>query len=141
MEKRGEKIIDDIKKKELITKRILEEKKIIASQIQEENEERQFEFECKYKQIQIDKENKIKELREELDDKKKKVNEFLKEKELISKEARYISDQMTFQGRKYNEQFDNIFSKKGMDKYAYMKLKGMIAGDPKFKEICQFYES
>ena len=141
LEKRGEKILDDIKKKELITRRLLEEKKIIASEMQEENEERQMAFECKYQQIQIDKENKINEMREELDDKRNKVNEFLKQKELIAKEARYISDQMTFQKRKYYEQFDNLFSKKGLDKYAYMNVKDLIAGDPKYKEICQFYES
>ena len=140
MEKRGEKIIEDIKKKEIITRRIFEEKKIIANQIQEENEERKQYFDCKHKQIEIDKQNKINEMREELDDKRRKVNEFLKEKELIAKEARYISDQMTFQKRKYFEQFDNMFSRRGLDKYAYMNVKEMIAGDPKYKEICQFYE-
>ena len=98
-------------------------------------------FEWKYQQIQIDKENKINEMREELDDKKKKVNDFLKQKELIAKEMRYISDQMTFQKRKYYEQFDNLFSKKGLDEYAYSNIKGFIAGDPKYKEICQYYES
>ena len=140
LEKRGEKIIENIKKKELTTRRILEEKKIIANLIQEENEEKQKIFDCNHQQIENDKQNKIKEMREELDDKKRKVDEFLKQKELIAKEARYISDQMTFQKRKYFEQFDNMFSKKGLDKYAYMNVKDMIAGDPRFKEICQFYE-
>ena len=79
-------------------------------------------------------------MREELDDKKRRVNEFLKEKESIAKEARYISDQMTFQKRKYIEQFDNIFYKRGLDEYAYNNVKGMIAGDPRYKEICQYYE-
>ena len=140
LEERGEKIINDIKKKELITKRIFEEKKIIASQLQEENEERQMAFLCNHQKVENDKQNKLEELREELDDKKKRVNDFLLQKELIAKEARYISDQMTYQRQMYSEQLDNLFSKKGLDEYAYMNIKEMIAGDPNFKEICQYYE-
>ena len=40
----------------------------------------------------------------------------------------------------YSDQLDNLFSKKGLDEYAYMNIKEMIAGDPNFKEICQYYE-
>jgi hypothetical protein len=140
LEQRGEQIINDIKKKEIITKRIMEEKKIIASQLQEENEGRKIAFEYNHQKIENDKQNKLEELREELDDKKKRVNDFLLQKELIAKEARYISDQMTYQKQIYREQFDNMFSKKGLDEYAYMNIKEMIGGDPNFKEICQYYE-
>ena len=97
-------------------------------------------FECNHQKLEIDRENKLNELREELDDKKRKVNDFLLQKQLIAKEARYISDQMTYQRQMYYDQFDDMFSKKGLDKYAFMKVKGMIEGDPKFKDICQFYE-
>ena len=140
LKKRGEKIIDDLKKKDLITKRVFDEKKIIADLIREENEEKQMAFEWKHQQIEIEKENKINKMREELDDKKKRINDFLYEKELIAKEARYISDQMTFEKRRYFAQFDKMFYKRGLDHYAYMNVKDMIAGDPKYKEICQFYE-
>jgi hypothetical protein len=141
LEKRGEKIIEDMKKKELITKRIFAEKQIIADKIKEENDERYMVVGCKYQQLEMDRKNKLDEKREELDDKRRAVNEFLREKQLIAQEARYISDQITYQRQKCGEQFDNMFSRRGLDEYAYMKVKGFISGDPRYKEICKFYEN
>ena len=140
LEKRGEKIIDDIKKKELKTKRILEEKVLMAKEIKEENDEKYKAVESNYQLIENDRKNRLEEMREELDDKKMRVNEFLKQKKLLAQEARFISDQITYQKQLYKEQFDKMFSKKGLDENNYNNVKGMIAGDPRFKEICQYYE-
>ena len=59
IEKRGEKILDDIRKKEKITKRIFEEKKIIAEQIKEENDEKRKAYDCKYQILEMDKKIKL----------------------------------------------------------------------------------
>ena len=141
LEKRGEKIIDNIKRREKITKRIFEEKKIIAEQIKEENDEKKKAFEYKHQMLEIDKKIKLEEKREELDEKKRKLNDFIKQKKLIAEEMRYLSDQYNLKNKIIHEQFDDLFSKKGLDEYTYMNIKGMISGDPKFRDICDYYEN
>ena len=141
MEKRNEQILEKLKKKEKITKRIFEEKKIIAEQIKEENEQKKKEFECKHQMLEIGKKMKLEEKREELDEKKKKFNDFILQKKLIAEEMRYLSDQYSLKKRMLHEQFDEMFSRKGLDEYTYMDIKGMISGDPKFKEMQEYYEN
>ena len=123
-----------------MSKRLSEEKKIIQSQLKEENDEKWSLFYYNQKLREINKENENNLKREELDEKKKKINDFLYQKKLISDEARYISEQMALEKQKYSDMFDGMFSKKGLDKYAYMNIKDMISDDPRFKQICQYYE-
>ena len=141
MEKRNEKILENIKKKKKIKKRIFEEKKIIAEQIKEENEEKKRAFDYKYQILEIDKKLKLEEKREEINEKNKKLDDFIKQKKLIAEEIRYLSDQYSLKSKLYHEQFDELFSKRGLDEYTYMNIKGIISGDPKFKELCQYYET
>ena len=97
------------------------------------------EFEYRYKIKEIDNELKLNEKRKELDEKKKKVEEFISQKKKIQDEMRYLSDQYTIKKNAYHDLFNGMFSKKGLDEYAYMDIKGMISGDPKFDEIYQYY--
>ena len=141
IEKRGEKIMQDLRNKEKITRRIFEEKKIIAEQIKEENDEKKKAFDCKYQILEIDKKMKLEEKREELDEKKKKLDDFILQKKMIQDEIRYLSDQYSLKNKIYHEQFDDMFSKRGLDEYTYMNIKGMISGDPKFRGIQEYYEN
>ena len=141
MEKRNEQIMDNIKKKEKITKRIFEEKKIIADQIKEEMDEKRKAYDCKYQILEMDKKIKLEEKREELNEKRKKLDDFISQKKLIADEVRYLSDQYTIKNRMYHEQFDGLFSKRGLDEYTYMNIRGMISGDPKFKEVYDYFEN
>ena len=135
------KIIEEIKRKEILTNRVFEEKKLIAQEIKEENEEKMKEANFNREQKEKEKENKRNKLKDEWNDKRKRVDEFLREKEQIAKEIKYISDQATLRRQIYCEQFDNIISKKGLDKKAYLKFKGMIDDeDPQFKQLCKYYE-
>ena len=141
MEKRNEKIMENIKNREIITKRIFEEKKIIAEQIKEENDEKKRAFDCKYQILEINKKLKLEEKREEINEKRKKLDDFIKQKKLIDEEMRYLADQYSLKNKMYHEQFDELFSRRGLDEYTYMEIKGMVSGDPKFKDLCQYYES
>ena len=91
--------------------------------------------------LEIDKKIKLEEKREELDEKKRKLNDFIKQKKLIAEEMRYLSDQYNLKNKIIHEQFDDLFSKKGLDEYTYMNIKGMISCDPKFRDICDYYEN
>jgi hypothetical protein len=140
MEKRNEKILENIKNREKITKRIFEEKKIIAEQIKEENDEKRRAFDCKYQILEINKKLELEEKREEINEKRKKLDDFIQQKKLIADEMRYLADQYSLKSKIYHEQFDELFSRRGLDEYTYMEIKGMVAGDPKFKDLCKYYE-
>ena len=133
--------MESLKNKEKATKRIFEEKKIIAQNIKEENDERKRVFESKYQILEIDKKIKLEEKREELDEKRKKLDDFLQQKKLIQDEIRYLGDQYSLRNKMYHEQFDELFSKRGLDEYTYMNIKEMISGDPKFKQVQEYYEN
>ena len=132
--------MENIKNREIITKRIFEEKKIIAEQIKEENDEKKRAFDCKYQILEINKKLKLEEKREEINEKRKKLDDFIKQKKLIDEEMRYLADQYSLKNKMYHEQFDELFSRRGLDEYTYMNIKGMISGDPRYKDICQYYE-
>ena len=53
---------------------------------------------------------------------------------------RYLSDQYSLKNKILHEQFDELFSRRGLDEYTYMNIKGMVSGDPKFKDLCKYYE-
>ena len=67
------------------------------------------------------------------------MDDFIQQKKLIQDEIRYLGDQYSLKSKMYHEQFDEIFSKKALDEYAYMNIKDKISGDPKFKEIQEYY--
>ena len=89
----------------------------------------------------MDKKIKLEEKREELFEKRKKLDDFISQKKLIADEMRYLSDQYTLKKNMYHEQFDGLFSKKGLDEYTYMNIKDIYAGDPKFKGIYNYFEN
>ena len=90
--------------------------------------------------MEIDKKIKLEEKRDEINEKRRKLDEFISQKKLMEDEMRYLSDQYSLKNKMLHEQFDELFSRRGLDEYTYMNIKGMVSGDPKFKDLCKYYE-